>query len=168
MSHCTHRLQILLWSPGKGESESKTRRPEFLSSQLGNSSHHTDKDVNVICALTPRVLRRWRRHVPSKRSSQPPTWPHSVTEQKITMACPISFFLWRVVSWARYKTSNYKRKNDDTWMIQLARERWRHYSRPCLSITEISLKDWGQPRNALVYLTTPFLTLCSVEWNIDK
>jgi hypothetical protein len=34
MSH--FRLQILLWSPGKGRSKSKTRRPEFLSSQVGN------------------------------------------------------------------------------------------------------------------------------------
>jgi hypothetical protein len=36
MSHCALWLQILLWLPGKGGSESKTRRPEFIYSQVGN------------------------------------------------------------------------------------------------------------------------------------
>jgi hypothetical protein len=35
--HCALRLQLLLGLRGKGGSESKTRRPEFLSSQVGNS-----------------------------------------------------------------------------------------------------------------------------------
>jgi hypothetical protein len=35
MSHCLLRLLILLWSPGEG-SEVKTRRPELISSQVGN------------------------------------------------------------------------------------------------------------------------------------
>jgi hypothetical protein len=37
MSYSALSLLILLWSPGKGGSESKTRRPEFLSSQVGNT-----------------------------------------------------------------------------------------------------------------------------------
>jgi hypothetical protein len=36
MSHCGLRLQMLIWSPDKGRSESKTRRLKFLSSKVGN------------------------------------------------------------------------------------------------------------------------------------
>jgi hypothetical protein len=34
--HCPLTHLILSWSPGKGGSKSKTRRPEFHSSEVGN------------------------------------------------------------------------------------------------------------------------------------
>jgi hypothetical protein len=36
MSYRALRLQVLRWSPREGGSESKTHRPEFISSQVSN------------------------------------------------------------------------------------------------------------------------------------